>query len=225
MPIIKIGILIFNGLTALDAVGPYDILSKLPGAQISFVSSVAGPVVTTGGLQLVADQAINNDSLYDVIIIPGGSGIHDLMDNQEVLTWVKKQHAHSKYTVSVCTGALLLGQAGILKGIRATTHWMHLDALNRYDAIPVTERYIREGKIITSAGVSAGMDMSLKLAELLTNVQTAQAIQLAIEYDPDPPFQAGSPETAPEEIVEMLMDRLKAAGRPGDSSAAAAGTE
>lgn len=209
MEFIKIGILVFNGVTALDAVGPYEVLSELPNAQISFLSIEVGTVESTGGLKLIADHTIYEETGYDIIIIPGGSGIKEMVNNKDVLQWLKKVHINSKYTASVCTGALLLGKAGLLKGLKATTHWIYLDELKGYDSTPVKERYVQQGKIITSAGVSAGIDMSLKLAELITNPKVAQAIQLGIEYDPEPPYNSGSPEKASEEIVNLVKSKYE----------------
>lgn len=209
MDLFKIGIFIFNGLTALDAVGPYEVLSKLPNSQISFVSMKVGPIKSTGGLKFIADHTIYEEILYDIIIIPGGRGIKKLVDNQEVLQWLNKVHTNSMYTVSICTGALLLGKAGLLKGVKATTHWNYLDELIKYNSTPIKVRYLQQGKIITSAGVSAGIDMSLKLAELLTNTTVAQTIQLAIEYDPDPPFNSGSPEKVSKEILNLIKSKYE----------------
>lgn len=204
---VKIGILIFNGLAALDAVGPYEILSRIPNAQVSFISINAGPIESIGGLQLIAKHTIYEDTNYDVIIIPGGNGIREMTKNKDVLNWVRERNKNSKYTTSVCTGALLLGAAGLLTDIKATTHWLCRDELKNYNAIVVKDRYIQQGKIITSAGVSAGLDMSLKLTELLTNTTLAQTIQLSIEYDPKPPFNSGSPETASEEMVNLIKSK------------------
>ena len=209
METIKIGILIFDDLTALDAVGPYEVLSKMPGTQISFLSIVKGPVVTTGGLKLVAEYSIDEITDYDIIIIPGGSGILKLTANQQVLGWLNQIHLKTRYTVSVCTGALLLGAAGLLKGVKATTHWQYFENLSKYGAVPVKERYVIDGKIITSAGVSAGIDMSLKLAEIINNPTVAQVIQLAIEYDPDPPYDSGSPERATDAVLGILKSKYQ----------------
>ncbi|MBN2029920.1 DJ-1/PfpI family protein [bacterium] len=199
-----IGILLFDGLTALDAVGPYDVLSKLPYSKVSFVSIQPGTITCTGGLKLLSDCSIKDDIYFDIMVIPGGHGINALLHNDDVLRWIKEKYLKSKYTVSVCTGSLLLGAAGLLKGLKATTHWAQIDKLKVYGAIPVKKRYIQQGKIITSAGVSAGIDMALKLAELLKNKKVAQTIQLAIEYDPDPPFDTESPSKASPEMIDSV---------------------
>jgi len=203
----NIGILIFDDMTALDAVGPYEVLSRLPDTRVAFISPDGRPIESTGGLKLLADKTIHENGAYDVILVPGGAGIDELIDNKDVVEWLRKIHNGSTYTVAVCTGTLLLGKAGLLNGLRATTHWLHLERLTEYGAIPLKQRYVEDGKIITSAGVSAGIDMSLRLAELLTNRTVASAVQLAVEYDPAPPFDSGSPDKAPEEMVRMIRRR------------------
>lgn len=200
----KIAIFLFDGITALDAVGPYEVLSKVPQTGITFVAPKQGAVQSTGGLKLTADHAINEDPTYDIVIIPGGEGIEKILGDDKILDWIRHMHRYTKYTVSVCTGALLLGAAGLLQSARATTHWRHLARLAAFGATAVAARYVRDGKIITSAGVSAGIDMSLHLVELLKGPMLAQVIQLAIEYDPAPPFNTGSPGKAPKEIVDLL---------------------
>ena len=209
MDIIKITIFLFDGITALDAVGPYEVLVKLPQTAVTFVASAAGAVQSTGGLKMHAERSIDEDFIYDVIVIPGGEGVGKMLDDNTVLNWIRRQHSQTKYTVSVCTGALLLGAAGLLRDVRATTHWRHRERLAAFGAKPAEMRYILDGKILTAAGVSAGIDMSLHLAELLRGSLVAQIIQLAIEYDPAPPFNAGSPGTAPKEAVELLRFRKK----------------
>ena len=199
----KIAILIFDRLTALDAIGPYEVLSRLPGAELTFVAKEAGPKRTdTGALAINADAAID-----------------DLTDpDDEVLDWVRTAHASTTWTTSVCTGALVLGAAGILEGLEATTHWAFLDRLRDYGATPVKRRVVEQGKVITAAGVSAGIDMGLVLAARIAGPEVAQAIQLGIEYDPQPPFDAGSTEKAPPEVVELV--RAVAERRRGAARAA-----
>jgi len=210
----RIAILIFDGLTALDAIGPYEVLSRLPGAELRFVAKEPGQKRTdTGALGVQADLAIADLPGPDVVLVPGGEGNRPLMRDSEVLDWLRVAHESSTWTTSVCTGALVLGAAGILDGKRATTHWAFLDRLSELGAEPVTERVVEDGKVITAAGVSAGIDMALTLAARIAGNEVAQAIQLGIEYDPQPPFDAGSPSKASPEVIELV----RAAGR-GQSS-------
>jgi transcriptional regulator GlxA family with amidase domain len=208
----EIAIPIFDEITALDAIGPYEVLSRLPGATVSFIAKQPGPKRTENGmLALVADRALGDLTEPDVIVVPGGNGTRKLAQDQEMLRWLRRAHTHSSWTTSVCTGALLLAAAGILEGLRATTHWLQYDLLRPYGVTPVAERIVREGKILTAAGVSAGIDMALTLAAEIAGPEMAQAIQLGIEYDPEPPFAGGSVSKAPPEIVELVRrnaDRL-----------------
>jgi transcriptional regulator GlxA family with amidase domain len=200
-----IAILIFDGLTALDAIGPYEVLSRLPGAELRFVAKEPGQKRTdTGALGVQADLAIADLPGPDVVLVPGGEGNRPLMRDSEVLDWLRVAHESSTWTTSVCTGALVLGAAGILDGKRATTHWAFLDRLSELGAEPVTERVVEDGKVITAAGVSAGIDMALTLAARIAGNEVAQAIQLGIEYDPQPPFDAGSPSKASPEVIELV---------------------
>jgi transcriptional regulator GlxA family with amidase domain len=201
----QIAILIFDGLTALDAIGPYEVLSRLPGAELRLVAKQAGPKRTdTGALGVQADLALADIPDPDVVLVPGGRGNRPLMEDPELLEWLRGVHDGSKWTTSVCTGALVLGAAGILDGRRATTHWAFLERLSEFGAQPVAERVVEDGKIFTAAGVSAGIDMALTLAARIAGDEVAQAIQLGIEYDPDPPFDAGSPAKASAAVIEMV---------------------
>jgi transcriptional regulator GlxA family with amidase domain len=201
----RIAILIFDGLTALDAIGPYEVLSRVPGAELRFVAKEAGVKRTdTGALGVQADLALADLAAPEVVLVPGGEGNRPLMRDPEVLGWLRVAHQSSTWTTSVCTGALVLGAAGILDGKRATTHWAFLDRLSELGAEPVTERVVEDGKVITAAGVSAGIDMALTLAGRLAGDQVAQAIQLGIEYDPEPPFDTGSPAKASPEAIELI---------------------
>lgn len=203
-----IAIPIFDNITALDAVGPYEVLSRVPGARVSFVAGEPGPKRTENGmLALVADRALSELPSPEVIVVPGGFGTRALVEDKELLDWLRRAHETSVWTTSVCTGALLLAAAGILNGLRATTHWLQYDLLRPYGVTPVAERIVREGKIVTAAGVSAGIDMALMLAAELAGSELAHGIQLGIEYDPEPPFAGGSPATAPPEIVELVRAR------------------
>jgi transcriptional regulator GlxA family with amidase domain len=217
----EVAILIFDRLTALDAVGPYEVLRSVPGATVKFVAMERGPKRTdAGSLALVADYELGEVTAPDVIVIPGGPGQIALMDDQPVLDWIRQAHQTSRWTTSVCTGSLILGAAGLLKGLRATTHWLAVDILRSLGAEPVSERVVIEGKIVTAAGVSAGIDMALTLVARESGEAAAQAIQLGIEYDPQPPFNSGSPAKAPAEIVELLRSRSRfiMQGKPFEST-------
>jgi transcriptional regulator GlxA family with amidase domain len=201
---IEIAILIFDNYTALDVIGPYEVLSKIPDSKIFITAVNQGLYKDIKGLKISADYSIKDITNPDILVIPGGFGIDSILNNREIITWIQTAHKTSIWTVSVCSGALLLGAAGILENCKATTHWNRIDQLKEFKAIPVHERYVREGKIITSAGVSAGIDMSLYLLSLIVNENFAKAIQLGMEYEPKPPFDSGSPDKAPKEIVEIV---------------------
>jgi putative intracellular protease/amidase len=204
----NIAIPIFDGLTALDAVGPYEVLSRLPGARVTFVADRPGPKRTeTKMLALVADATLDELTDPEVVVVPGGFGTRALMRDERMLAWLRAVHAGSLWTASVCTGSLLLAAAGILDGLEATTHWLALDALREHGARPVSRRVVEQGKVITAAGVSAGIDMALTLAARIAGAELAQGIQLGIEYDPDPPFTGGSVASAPAAIVELVRAR------------------
>ncbi len=200
--------LIFDGFTVLDAVGPYEVLSRLPGASVTFCAATAGPVRNDSrSLALVADAAMADVVSADILVVPGGPGTRDLMHDPAVQDWVRTVDSTTRWTTSVCTGALVLGSAGLLEGARATTHWMAREQLGRLGATVVEERVVRQGKLVTAAGVSAGIDMALSLAGWESGDEVAQAIQLLIEYDPRPPYRAGSPEQAPPELVARFTGR------------------
>src|SRR2546423_1494269 len=190
----QIAILIFDGVTALDAIGPYEVLSRLPGAELRFVAKDPGPKRTdTGALGVHADVALGDLDAPEVVLVPGGKGNRPLMRDPEVLEWLRSVHEGSTWTTSVCTGALVLGAAGILDGKRATTHWAFLDRLPELGAEPVAERVVEDGKVITAAGVSAGVGMAPTPAAPIGGGEVAEGIQLGIEDDPAPPLDAGSP--------------------------------
>jgi putative intracellular protease/amidase len=201
----QIAIALFDRFTALDAVGPYEVLSRLPGAQVEFVAAEPGVYATdTRMLRVTAGRSYADVPKPDVLLFPGGFGTRALMHDEPTLDWVRSVHETSRYTTSVCTGALVLGAAGLLEGLDATTHWVSRPLLAGFGARAVEERIVEQGKIVTAAGVSAGIDMALTLADRIAGPQVAQAIQLGIEYDPQPPFDAGSPEKAPQEIVDIV---------------------
>lgn len=206
--IMHITFLFYNGMTALDAIGPYEVLSRLPGATVAYAALEAGVITSCKGLQFIADQSLANINQTDILLIPGGGTAPALREFPEILSWVQKMHKTTTWTTSVCTGSLILGAAGLLTGKKATTHWAVMDRLKTYGAEPVQQRIVQDGKIITAAGVSAGIDMALMLAAKLHGDEVAQALQLGIEYDPEPPFNTGSPAKAPAELVASLRSVL-----------------
>jgi transcriptional regulator GlxA family with amidase domain len=209
----KIAIVLYDRLTALDAIGPYEVLSRLPGAELAFVGAEAGPVRTDNGmLTLVAERPLQELVDPDIVLVPGGPGEVAERAGGRVLEWLGRVDESSTWTTSVCTGSLILAAAGLLTGRRATSHWLAMGELERLGAVPSTERVVFDGKYVTAAGVSAGIDMALRLAERIAGPEVAQAIQLGIEYDPQPPFDAGSPAKAPAEIVALLQGASRFAG-------------
>jgi transcriptional regulator GlxA family with amidase domain len=200
-----IAILIYPRFTALDAVGPYEVLSRLPDAKVTFVAEQACAQRTdTGQLALVADAALHELPHPDIVLVPGGPGQVALMDDVPLHEWLRAAHETSVWTTSVCTGSLVLAAAGLLTGKRATSNWQALDTLRELGADVIEERVVFDGKLATSAGVTAGIDMALELVAKIAGPELAQAIQLGLEYDPHPPFDAGSPHKAPAEIVEAV---------------------
>jgi transcriptional regulator GlxA family with amidase domain len=198
-----IAILLYDRLTALDAIGPYEVLSRLPGASARFVAVEPGPITTDNGmLALVAEGSLADAGAPDIVLVPGGPGEVAARAGGPALDWLRRVHETSTWTTSVCTGSLILAAAGLLEGKRATSHWLALEQLRELGAESVSERVVFDGKIVTAAGVSAGIDMALTLAATIAGDEVAQAIQLGIEYDPQPPFDAGSPAKAPAAIVE-----------------------
>jgi putative intracellular protease/amidase len=206
---VDIAIYIFDKLTALDAIGPYEVLQRLPGAKVKFVGAERGPIRTDQGmLGVVRDFAFDEVPSADILVVPGGIGTRPLIEDQPTIEWIRAVDAGSQWTTSVCTGSLLLGAAGLLEGKQATTHWAALDMLKQFGAVPTSERVVEQGKIITAAGVSSGIDMALRLVARLAGDEASQAIQLGIEYDPQPPFDTGSKAKAPDRIVELAMGGL-----------------
>ncbi len=200
-----IAIPLYDRMTALDAIGPYEVLSRLPGARVRFIAREPGPITTeTKMLTLIADEALDDVPHPEIIVVPGGIGTRQLLHDEQLIGWIRRAHETSIWTTSVCTGALLLAAAGLLDGLDATTHWIARDVLKDLGANPVPERVVVQGKIVTAAGVSAGIDMALMLAAKVAGDQVAQAIQLGIEYDPQPPFDTGALEKAPPELVTLL---------------------
>ncbi len=202
----EIAVPLFDRFTALDAVGPYEVLSRVPGATVRFLGPRAGLVYAdTRMIALAAEAAWEDVTAPTVVVVPGGFGTRQLLDDERILRWLRQVHETSSWTTSVCTGSLLLAAAGILQGVDAATHWAARDLLGSLGAQPLAERVVERGKIMTAAGVSAGIDMALLLTSRLAGTDVAQAIQLSIEYDPDPPFETGSLETAPSHIIERVQ--------------------
>ncbi|HET9198549.1 MAG TPA: DJ-1/PfpI family protein [Solirubrobacterales bacterium] len=201
----KVAIVIYEGFTALDAIGPYEVLRSVPGWEVEFVAAQRGEVRTDSGVVgLTADRALDEVEEPEILLVPGGMGTRTMMEDEALLAALRRLDATTKWTTSVCTGSLLLAAAGLLEGKRATGHWAWLEPLRELGAEPVGGRYVEDGKVITAAGVSAGIDMALYLVGREVGPDVAQAIQLGIEYDPDPPFDAGSPQKAPAPIVELV---------------------
>lgn len=192
----QIAFLLYDRMTALDAVGPYDVLARLPDADVRFVASTPGPMRTDAGMVLVADAHLDDVQAPDIVVVPGGPGTRRALEDGAAVDWLRRAHETSRWTTSVCTGSLLLGAAGALSGKRATSHWIVRDRLRDFGAEPVAERVVVDGKVITAAGVSSGIDMALTLAARETDEETARMLQLVIEYDPHPPYDSGSLEKA-----------------------------
>ncbi|MFE1177419.1 DJ-1/PfpI family protein [Streptomyces sp. NPDC058773] len=203
----QLAILLYDRFTTLDAIGPYDTLSRLPGAEAVFVGERTGPYRSDlGSLGLVADATLDEVTAPDILVVPGGPGQLAHMTDGPLHEWLRAVDAHTTWTTSVCTGSLLLGAAGLLRGRRATSHWLALDQLPGLGAEPTGERVVIDGKYVTAAGVSAGIDMGLTLAGRIAGDAAAQTIQLGIEYDPRPPYDAGSPDKAPAEVTAAMRD-------------------
>lgn len=200
----QIALFIFDRMTALDAVGPLEIIGRVPDADVKIVGKRKG-LVRASHLGLSVDYAMEDVTTADILLVPGAADMSDVISDDEVLDWVRTVDANTTWTTSVCTGALVLGAAGLLKGKRATTHWKSLKQLAGYGAIPVEERVVTDGKIMTGAGVSAGIDMALTLLAEVSGEEHAQFVQLMTEYDPRPPFTSGSLKTAPKAVRERAL--------------------
>jgi transcriptional regulator GlxA family with amidase domain len=209
----QIAYLLYDRFTALDITGPHEVLNSVPGNESIFVAERAGPIRNESDtLSLVADASLAEVPNPDILVVPGGYGTRALLEHESLLGWIREVHETTTWTTSVCTGALLLAAAGLLDGAPATTHWLARDLLAELGAKPVTERVVGHGKIVTAAGVSAGIDMALTLVQRINGDEVAQAVQLGIEYDPEPPLDSGSPEKAPEPVVELVTAAFEAQG-------------
>ncbi len=197
----RIGLLLFPEITQLDMTGPYEVFTKFPGAEVHLVWKTLEPVTANGGMKIVPTTTFEACPDLDLVCVPGGGGMNALLNDEQTLAFLRRQAAGARYVTSVCTGALVLGAAGLLKGRRAATHWMSRDMLRAFGATPVAERVVIDGNVITGGGVTAGIDFALTVAAEAIGADTARMIQLGIEYDPKPPFNAGSPEGAGPEVV------------------------
>jgi len=216
----QVAYLLYDRFTALDITGPHDVLNSVPGNESIFVAEQAGPIRNESDtLSLVADASLDEVTSPDIVVVPGGYGNRMLLEHEPLHDWIRGVHRTSTWTTSVCTGSLLLAAAGLLDGAPATTHWLARDVLGELGAKPVPERIVEHGKIVTAAGVSSGIDMALHLVKTINGEQVAQAVQLGIEYDPEPPVDAGSPEKAPPEIVELVKAAFEAREAEGAQAA------
>ncbi len=209
MPPMNIGFLIFPEMTQLDMTGPYEVFEKFPDSTVDLIWKDLSPVTVGGGMRILPTTAFDTCPQLDILCIPGGLGVNALLNDAETLDFVRARSRAARYVTSVCTGALVLGAAGLLRGRRATTHWMSHDLLEAFGAVPVKERVVVDGNVMTGGGVTAGIDFALVLAAEILGEQEAKRIQLAIEYDPKPPFDAGSPETAGAALVERVRIAAK----------------
>jgi cyclohexyl-isocyanide hydratase len=201
MSTLRIGLLVFPRMTQLDLTGPFEVFTRVPDAQVLLVWKTLEPIEADTGLRLLPYTTLRDCPPLDVVCVPGGPGVNALMEDDEVLDWLRQRADNARYVGSVCTGALVLGAAGLLRGKRATSHWASRDLLARFGAIPTAGRVVRDGNLFTGGGVTAGIDFALTMVAELAGAAAAQAIQLHIEYAPAPPFDAGSPETAPAEVL------------------------
>jgi cyclohexyl-isocyanide hydratase len=207
MPTLRIGMLLFPRMTQLDLTGPFEVFTRLPDAQVLLLSKTLEPVEADSGLRLLPYATLRDCPQLDVICVPGGPGVNALMEDAEVLDWLRRQAEQARYVSSVCTGSLVLGAAGLLRGKHATSHWNSRDMLPAFGAVPTEARVVRDGNLFTGGGVTAGIDFALTMVAELAGAQVARAIQLQIEYAPAPPFDAGTPESAPSDIVRAARAR------------------
>ena len=198
------GLLLFPNLTQLDMTGPYEVFTKFPDSEVHLLWKTLDPVTAAGGMQLLPSMTFADCPQLDLVCVPGGAGMNPLLNDEEVLDFLRRQAPGARYVTSVCTGSLVLGAAGLLQGRRATTHWMSLPMLAAFGCEPVAERVVVDGNVITGGGVTAGIDFALTVAGELLGAEAAERIQLGMEYDPHPPFDAGSPERARASVVDAV---------------------
>ncbi|MBV4523210.1 DJ-1/PfpI family protein [Pseudomonas sp. SWRI74] len=204
---LQIGFLLFSQVQQLDLTGPYDVLASLPDVKVHLIWKDLMPVTASTGLMLKPTVTFDDCPALDVICVPGGGGVGPLMEDEQTLAFINAQAANARYVTSVCTGALVLGAAGLLKGKRATTHWAYHELLAPLGAIAVKDRVVRDGNLLTGGGITAGIDFALTLAAELFDQATAELVQLQLEYAPAPAFQSGSPDTAPASVLEEARKR------------------
>lgn len=205
----QIGFLLFPNVTQLDLTGPVQVLSRMPGAKVHLIWKTLEPVPSDTPISILPTMKMDDCPQLDVICVPGGMGADDLLNDEDVLAFLRKQAERARYITSVCTGSLVLGAAGLLDGYRATTHWSALDALSAFGAIPTQERVCIDRNRMIGGGVTAGIDFGLTLINEIAGRKAAEAVQLMLEYNPAPPFSAGSPTTAPPEIVARITERME----------------
>ena len=208
-----IGILVFPGVQQLDLTGPYEVFASLPDTRVHLIWKEVAPIISATGLVLSPTMTFGECPELDVICVPGGGGVNALLEDAETLAFIRAQARQARYVTSVCTGSLVLGAAGLLKGRKATTHWFSHDFLARFGAIPVHGRVVRDGNLITAGGVTAGIDFGLTVVAELAGRPYAEAIQLGLEYAPEPPFSAGTPEEAPSDVLSAVKEQLAATRR------------
>jgi len=203
----RIGLLLFPRLTQLDLTGPFEVFAKMPDATVHLLWKSLEPVAAETGMRILPDTTLADCPKLDVLCVPGGPGVAAMMEDAEVLAFLREQAGRVRFLTSVCTGSLILGAAGLLRGKRATTHWASHDFLAAFGAIPTQGRVVRDGALFTGGGVTAGIDFALTVVAEIAGPAVAQGIQLQIEYAPAPPFDAGSPETAPPEVLARSRQR------------------
>ena len=208
-----VGLLVFPRVQQLDLTGPYEVFASMPETRVELISKTLEAVVSATGLTLTPTVTFVTCPQLDVLCVPGGAGVNALLTDSETLTFVKRQASGARYVTSVCTGALVLGAAGLLQGKRATTHWAAHDLLAAFGAIPTQGRVVRDGTLLTGGGVTAGIDFALTLAAELAGQAAAEAVQLGLEYAPAPPFSAGTPDAAPSDVVRVIRQRFSATRR------------
>ena len=208
---LTVGIVLYPGVTQLDFTGPYEVFSRMPGTTVSLIAQTPDPVRSEWGLTFTPDAIFADSDRQDIICVPGGWGVNKQLENAEMLAFLRSHEGHARYITSVCSGALILGAAGLLRGYRATTHWMSLDLLRAFGAEPVDERVVVDRDRITGGGVTAGIDFGLVVAAEILGAEVAQEIQLAIEYRPAPPYQSGGPSTAPASVRDAVLARAEQA--------------
>lgn len=219
----QVALVLYDGFTALDIIGPYDVLNALPHSEPVFVAEQAGPVANESrSLSLVADRSLAEVTSPDIVVVPGGLGTRALLEHEPLLSWLREVHETTTWTTSVCTGSLLLAAAGLLDGVPATTHWLAREQLAALGAEVVPERVVEHGKIMTAAGVSAGIDMALGLIQRMYGDEAAEAVQLGIEYDPAPPVDSGSPDRARPDVLAAVTTVFQASEEEFTAAATAA---